>query len=226
MTDNTPSIQAQSNAVAPQLVLGIETAILSGSLALFDGHVSADTKNIAVARSERLLSAIDSLLASNSRTVGEITTVAISVGPGSFTGIRIGIATAIGLASALNIPCVGVSTLDVVKPFDTDETGYAVVPLGRDQFAVRYFDPGSFKEGNSHTIQVLNSQELVDKVASENESRYYLPFEAHDDDCSSSLSVHANVMFRLEPTALLMCHIAANGRAAQDLTPQYIRRES
>jgi len=62
----------------------------------------------------RILSIIDTLLKMNGTAKHEVGLIAVGCGPGSFTGIRIGIATAKGLSMALGCPTIGVSTLDAL----------------------------------------------------------------------------------------------------------------
>ena len=62
----------------------------------------------------RLLPVIDSLFAKAGRDRRDIDAIAVGIGPGSFTGLRIGVSTAQGLARSLDKPLVGISTLDIV----------------------------------------------------------------------------------------------------------------
>jgi tRNA threonylcarbamoyladenosine biosynthesis protein TsaB len=97
-------------------LLAIESATLSGGAALLDGDrlLGEITLNIAITHSERLLSAVDRLLAACGLTAGDLEGLAVSVGPGSFTGLRVGLATVKGLAMALDLPVAPVPTLDAL----------------------------------------------------------------------------------------------------------------
>jgi tRNA threonylcarbamoyladenosine biosynthesis protein TsaB len=97
-------------------ILAIETATRAGSVALLDsgrviGQVLLD---IAVTHSERLMAMVDRLLADCGLGPGDLEGLAVSAGPGSFTGLRVGLATAKGLAFALGIPVAPVPTLDAM----------------------------------------------------------------------------------------------------------------
>lgn len=98
----------------PPLILAIETATLSGSVALVaDGQCLAEyTQQSNLTHSRRLLSGINRLLVDSACNWDDIDGVAVSLGPGSFTGLRIGISTAKGLAMAADKPLLGVPTLD------------------------------------------------------------------------------------------------------------------
>lgn len=97
-------------------VLGIETATPVGSVAVANenGLVAEYTLIRGTTHSERLLPVLDHLLKSASLPFRGIDVLAISLGPGSFTGLRIGVSTAKGLALAGEKPVVGISTLDAL----------------------------------------------------------------------------------------------------------------
>lgn len=93
------------------LTLGIDTATEIGSVGLSGNFLIGELSFWArMGQSERLVQAIDRLLELNRVEVGKLKLIAVSAGPGSFTGLRIGLATAKGLAQALKIPLVGVPT--------------------------------------------------------------------------------------------------------------------
>ena len=97
-------------------VLGIETATMVGSFAIVDndGLIGEYTLNVNTTHSGRLLPALDHLLKTANLALSHIDALAISLGPGSFTGLRIGVSTAKGLALAANKPVVGIPTLDAL----------------------------------------------------------------------------------------------------------------
>jgi tRNA threonylcarbamoyladenosine biosynthesis protein TsaB len=95
------------------IVLGIETSSVHGGVALVgtEGLIAEQVLNLEVTYSERLLPAIDRVLADVGLTAAELGGLAVAIGPGSFTGLRIGLSTAKGLAAASGVPLVGVPTL-------------------------------------------------------------------------------------------------------------------
>jgi len=102
---------------APQgIVLGIETSTSRGSVAICGGGEVLGEFMLANPRShsERLLPAIELLLGSASATTADLAAVAVSTGPGSFTGLRIGVAAAKGLAFSHETPLYGVPSLEVL----------------------------------------------------------------------------------------------------------------
>lgn len=97
-------------------LLAVESATLSGGVALLDDDrlLGEITLNIAITHSERLMSAVDRLLADCGLAPADLDGLAVSVGPGSFTGLRVGLATVKALAMALDLPVAPVPTLDAL----------------------------------------------------------------------------------------------------------------
>jgi tRNA threonylcarbamoyladenosine biosynthesis protein TsaB len=94
------------------LILALETSTLTTSVALVDERgVRAEREALASPHSEALLPLIDGLLAAEQKAPSALTAIACGTGPGSFTGLRIGLATAKGLCYALGRPLVAESSL-------------------------------------------------------------------------------------------------------------------
>ena len=96
------------------LILGIETATKNCSVALFeDGIVIAEKEHVSdgYTHSEQLTLFIQEVIYSANVTLNKVEAVALSVGPGSYTGLRIGTSTAKGLCYSLDIPLIAISTL-------------------------------------------------------------------------------------------------------------------
>lgn len=93
------------------LILAFDTATDRATSALVgDGEVLGER----VSRASTLLEDVDALLRRAGAHAGDVDALALGTGPGSFTGIRIGLAAARGLALALDVPAAGVSTLDAL----------------------------------------------------------------------------------------------------------------
>jgi tRNA threonylcarbamoyladenosine biosynthesis protein TsaB len=94
----------------------VETSTLTGAAALLedDTVVGECRLSVAVTHSERLLPTVDHLLRSAGRTLADVDAFAVALGPGSFTGLRIGVSTMKSLAFATGKPLVGVPTLDAL----------------------------------------------------------------------------------------------------------------
>ena len=98
------------------IILAIDSTAVSGSVALCrDEELLCEfTLNIGNTHSETLLPMVESALKMCGMTVEDIDLFACDEGPGSFTGVRIGVATVKGLAFNKNKPCIGVSTLEAL----------------------------------------------------------------------------------------------------------------
>lgn len=97
-------------------LLAIESSTLAGGVALLDGdRLRAEyLLDVSATHSERLMPAIDRVLADAGWRAADLQGLAVAVGPGSFTGLRIGLSAAKGLAFALGIPIAAVPTLDAM----------------------------------------------------------------------------------------------------------------
>lgn len=105
-------------------LLSVECSATPCSVVLTEDNkiLSAAFTNVKLTHSQTLMPMTRSVLASSLTKISEIEALAVSVGPGSFTGIRIGISAVKGLAQAKNLPCVAVSTLEAMAEnySDTD----------------------------------------------------------------------------------------------------------
>ena len=98
------------------IILALDTASpVCAACLMQDGHVLAELSDvIGTGHAERLMPMVHELMAAANITFGDIGMIAVSIGPGSFTGVRTGLAAAKGFAQALNIPAIGVSTLEAI----------------------------------------------------------------------------------------------------------------
>jgi tRNA threonylcarbamoyladenosine biosynthesis protein TsaB len=96
------------------LALDTSTSCLSVALMRNKTTISEISLAVKVGHAGMILPVIDEILAKSSTRKDEITLIATGTGPGSFTGLRIGIATAKGLAKAIRCPLAGVPTLDII----------------------------------------------------------------------------------------------------------------
>jgi tRNA threonylcarbamoyladenosine biosynthesis protein TsaB len=93
------------------LILAFDTATeIATSALVADGEVLGER----VSRAVTLLEDVDALLRQGGAHQKDLDALAVGIGPGSFTGVRVGLATARGLALALDVPVAGVSTLDAL----------------------------------------------------------------------------------------------------------------
>lgn len=132
-----------------------------------DGEPIAELRtNISVTHSERLMLHIDSLLKSAMMTLADIDGFAVSLGPGSFTGLRIGISAVKGLAYATGKPVAGVGTLEIIAD-NLPLCGYMVCPVLDARKKMVYAAVYSQADGQRATImeqKVMTPEELADAI--------------------------------------------------------------
>lgn len=97
-------------------ILALESSAVSASVALTedDKLIAQSFQNCGLTHSRTLLPMAEALLANCGVSLSEVDAFAVAHGPGSFTGVRIGVATVKGLALGTDRPCVGVSTLEAM----------------------------------------------------------------------------------------------------------------
>ena len=98
------------------LILAFETSAKAASVALMDGTklLGESYQNTGLTHSQTLMVMAEDMLKQCGKSAADIQAVAVAEGPGSFTGVRIGVAAAKGFAWGGQIPCYGVSTLEAM----------------------------------------------------------------------------------------------------------------
>ena len=125
------------------IVLALDTCLTACSVAVIDGErVLASSREVmARGHQERLAPMARDTMAQAGLTFDWLERIGVTVGPGSFTGLRVGIAFAKGLASALGLPAVGVGTLEAMAAEATG-VAFAVIDARRDQVYIQGFAGG------------------------------------------------------------------------------------
>ncbi|MCF8055759.1 MAG: tRNA (adenosine(37)-N6)-threonylcarbamoyltransferase complex dimerization subunit type 1 TsaB [Desulfocapsa sp.] len=154
------------------LILALDTATSCSSVALTvgDAHkgelVATLSLNSRVTHSRRLLAGIDWLLSENNIGFEDIDGLAVGLGPGSFTGLRIGMATVKGLATAMDKPLLGISTLDGLAFCCSGDKPLCVLLDARKKEVYRRWyrpdDRGLYR--SKGTIKALTPQDLTREV--------------------------------------------------------------
>lgn len=151
------------------LILTIETATRAGSLCLSRGNnvIAARTGDPNVSQSAHLLQQLEELLAEANASIQAVELFAAAVGPGSFTGLRIGLATLKAFAAVLGRPCAGIPTLHAVaRAAGCSKRTVAMLPAGRGEVFWQMF------ETNEHGIPRalskaghIKPQDLIEQCA-------------------------------------------------------------
>ncbi len=112
-------------------ILSIDSSAKTASVAVTDGQklVSECFVNAGLTHSRTLMPMVDNALTQADMKIDDIDAFCVNAGPGSFTGIRIGVAAVKGLALSSSKPCAGVSTLEAAAYNFTDENAYICVSM-------------------------------------------------------------------------------------------------
>lgn len=161
-------------------ILAIDTTAVTAAAALVEDERILGTyqQNGTLTHSETMLNMVENLLANAHVTADDLDLLAVSAGPGSFTGVRIGVSIIKGLAFAKNIPCVPVSTLDALsenlrpmaEAFGNDFYVCPVMDARRSQVYCALFLYDTDAEGNTVKTRVweddmLSAAELSERLA-------------------------------------------------------------
>jgi tRNA threonylcarbamoyladenosine biosynthesis protein TsaB len=111
-------------------ILAIESSAKSASVAVCEDSalLSQYFQNTGLTHSRTLLKMAEDLLKNTDHTMRDLDVIAVASGPGSFTGIRIGVSAAVGLAWGADLPVCGVSTLEAMA-YNTEEPDFVICPV-------------------------------------------------------------------------------------------------
>jgi tRNA threonylcarbamoyladenosine biosynthesis protein TsaB len=151
------------------VLLAIDTSTRNVGIALYDGiqvinetmWVSHDYHTVELAP------AITQTLSRSAITIQDVKILAVSIGPGSFTGLRIGLAVAKGIALACHLPIIGVPTLDILTESQPIIPGLplaAIIQAGRGRLAVGWYIAAENRWQLNPPIKIMDAQELTRQI--------------------------------------------------------------
>lgn len=218
-------------------ILAVEsTSMVAGAALIQEGQLVGEIRiQHKKNHSEQLLPILDQLLQCCECDPEELTALAVSLGPGSFTGIRIGVATVKGLAQALDIPVFGVNTLEALAWQAAPFTG-TIMPLMDAQRNLVYTAAYRFQEGRMITLaepDVLHIQELLSQLEETPAPRLFLgdALVLHRERIAGALGEGASFALPIHAmpsaAALAQCALSkardGEGLKAAALQPIYLR---
>ncbi|OCX64661.1 tRNA (adenosine(37)-N6)-threonylcarbamoyltransferase complex dimerization subunit type 1 TsaB [Thioclava sp. SK-1] len=126
------------------LVLGFDTSAAHCAAALVQGNQTLASHYVEMKRgqAEHLMPLLEQILAQGGVAWSDLSAVAVGTGPGNFTGIRIGVSAARGLALSLGIPAIGVSLFQVIADGAGDDPALVALTAPRGQAYLQLFDQG------------------------------------------------------------------------------------
>lgn len=219
-------------------VLGIESSTITASCALIDDEklIGEYTLNHRKTHSEKLMPMIEKLLEDTETDIEDVDIIAISKGPGSYTGLRIGAAIAKGLAHACNKPIIGVPTIDGLAFNVHTLKGYIVPVLdargGRIYSGIYKWDKEKlitieeqFASDVDKLIEKLLKIEEIIVLSGDGAIEYKEIFKEKLGD-KIIFSLPYNNMPKASSIAQLGYYLAENGKYINpfDLVPEYLRK--
>jgi tRNA threonylcarbamoyladenosine biosynthesis protein TsaB len=150
-------------------VLAIDTATELASVALYDAEMGARaeyTWHTSMNHTVELMPAIVQMLERQSMAPERLDGVAVALGPGSFTGLRIGLSVAKGLCLSLCIPIVGIPTLDIVAcaHYGQNLPICAILQAGRGRICVAYYEKRETDWQRTNDYHLADVEELNARV--------------------------------------------------------------
>jgi tRNA threonylcarbamoyladenosine biosynthesis protein TsaB len=200
------------------IILNIETSTTNCSVSLSNKGetlILNEDNNINYSHAESLHLFIDKVIKSAQLTLSDIDAIAVSKGPGSYTGLRIGVSAAKGLCFALNIPLISVSTLQALAYQVNVENGIIIPMLDARRLEVySAVFSASYKKIRGVEAQILNEDSFLEYL---NEDKVY--FIGNGVEKTKQLISHPNAVFvegKL-PSANEMSHLAFHKYEKSDI---------
>ena len=217
-------------------ILAFDTSAKTASVAVCDGGNILGVSNIdnGLTQSELVLPMAEALLSQLKMSFADVELYAVTVGPGSFTGVRIGVSTVKGLAFGRDIPCAPVSTLEALAENAAGLTGLIVpcMDARRGQFYTATF--ASTGEGISRMTpdRAISAEELAEELRSY-EGDIYITGDGYD--VAHKLLTSLGVKLAVTPYRLRLQNAVSIARGAEkmyaqglsvserELAPSYLR---
>ena len=217
-------------------ILAFDTSAKTASVAVCDGGNILGVSNIdnGLTQSELVLPMAEALLSQLKMSFADVELYAVTVGPGSFTGVRIGVSTVKGLAFGRDIPCAPVSTLEALAENAAGLTGLIVpcMDARRGQFYTATF--AATAEGISRMTpdRAISAEELAEELRSY-EGDIYITGDGYD--VAHRLLTSLGVKLAVTPYLLRSQNAVSIARVAEkmhaqglcvserELAPSYLR---
>ncbi len=215
-------------------ILAVDSSAKTASIAVTDGEklISECFVNAGLTHSRTLMPMVDNALTQADMNINEIDAFCVNAGPGSFTGIRIGVAAIKGLALSLDKPCAGISTLESAAYNFTDEN--CLVSVSMDARCNQVYT-ALFRCEKSKVIRLcedkaVSIEELCEELSSFNEKIYLagdgaeLCFNAFKDKLKNAVLAGESRRYqRAYGAALVAMNNESCFGSSANLAPVYLR---
>jgi len=218
-------------------ILGIDTSTMAANVAVLedDKLICEYTINTKKTHSQKLMPMIENMLKLSDLDIKEIDAIAICVGPGSFTGLRIGMATAKAMAHVNNIPLIGVNSLEILGAnMDLCNRNIcSILDAQRNQVYMNKYILKDDKITELEEISIKPIDELLEEISSSNEDwvlvgeAVYKYKEKIEEISNITIPPPANNITK----ASTLCFVARDKMLSNDqvyncynINPMYIRK--
>ena len=218
-------------------IIGIDTSTMAANVAVLedDKLICEYTINTKKTHSQKLMPMIENILKLSDLDIKEIDAIAICVGPGSFTGLRIGMATAKAMAHVNNIPLIGVNSLEILGAnMDLCNRNIcSILDAQRNQVYMNKYILKDYKITELEEISIKAIDELLEEISSSNEDwvlvgeAVYKYKEKIEEISNITIPSPANNITK----ASTLCFVARDKMLANDqvyncynINPMYIRK--
>ena len=218
-------------------ILGIDTSSMAASVAVIEDNklICEYTINTKKTHSQKLMPMIENMLGLSDLNVREIDAIAVCEGPGSFTGLRIGMATAKAIAHVNDIPVIGVNSLEALAANMNlcDKKICSILDAQRNQVYMNKYILKDDKITELEEISIKPIDELLEEISSSNEDwvlvgeAVYKYKEKIEEISNITIPSPANNITK----ASTLCFVARDKMLANDqvyncynINPMYIRK--
>lgn len=206
------------------LILGIDTSTKICTCSIFDsenGVIAETSLSVKKNHSNIVMPIIDNLFKISDLTINDIDKIAVAIGPGSFTGVRIALGIAKGLAMALNKPLIAVNELDILEAI-ADGNENEIIPL-IDARKERVYYKYQNKYVDDYLINLISNFDKNKKYIFVGDGAINYKNILKDNLGGSAIILPVYNAF---PRASILCELALNKEEANiyTLEPEYISK--
>ena len=206
------------------LILGIDTSTKICTCSIFDsenGVIAETSLSVKKNHSNIVMPIIDNLFKISDFTINDIDKIAVAIGPGSFTGVRIALGIAKGLAMALNKPLIAVNELDILEAIASGNEN-EIIPL-IDARKERVYYKYQNKYIDDYLINLISNFDKNKKYVFVGDGA-----TNYENILKDNLGENAIIlpMYNAFPRASILCELALNKEEANiyTLEPEYISK--
>ena len=206
------------------LILGIDTSTKICTCSIFDsenGIIAETSLSVKKNHSNIVMPIIDNLFKISDLTINDIDKIAVAIGPGSFTGVRIALGIAKGLAMALNKPLIAVNELDILEAIASGNEN-EIIPL-IDARKERVYYKYQNKYIDDYLINLISNFDKNKKYIFVGDGAINYKNILKDNLGENAIILS---MYNSFPRASILCELALNKEEANiyTLEPEYISK--